>query len=174
MKPTLLILLAVFIVVLVVWLTREPPAPGQIADDDPDVPTTMGKVGNILPLGKRPLPGEEPDVPPVFQVQVEVPQDAGGTRIYLHITEEHGYYVETFNIHLHKKETPGQFVDLRYNRYLEANGTLTLQENIVDRELLNLFGGEMGTSEDWGARVQRYGRAREENPDRLPEVVEPP
>ncbi len=174
MKPTLLILLAVLVVVFIVRLTREPPAPDQIADNDPNVPTTIGKVGNQLELRERHLEGEEPDVPPVFQIQVEVPQDVGGNRIYLHITEEHGYYVETFNIYLYKKETPDQFVELRYNRYLEANGTLTIKENIVGPELATNFGGEMGTSEDWEARVQRYGRARVENPDPLPELVEPP
>jgi len=173
MRPLLLILIVVLIVVIVIKVTQQP-EPAQIADDDPRVPTVAGKAGDKRVLRDRPLDGEEPEVPPEFDIQIEVPQGVEGNLIIFNITEQHGYYVESFTVHLFKKETPGQFVELYYDKYLQAKGTLRVEENIVPHEIISNFGGEMGTSEDWEARVVRYGRARVEDPDPLPEIVETP
>ena len=174
MKPLSLILLVILIVVVIYKVSMDAPPPGQIPDDDPSVPTSVGTVGNQLLLSERLLDGEEPDVAPILVVQVEIPDTVGGTTLYLNITEEHGYYVESFFVHVYKKETPGQFVEFFLNLFLEANGTLRVEQNIVPAEMASKFGGSMGTSEDWAARVARYNRARVESPNPLPDLVENP
>jgi hypothetical protein len=125
-----------------------------------------------------PLPGEEPPVPPELDIRIEVDPTGEKNRILYYITESHGYYVDAFEIDFWYKPTPEatrqasplvrtQILD----DYLKANETFKGCFDVVDAELA-VIGGEMGTTENWGAEVYHHaqGRARMQNPDRFPEV----
>ncbi len=169
MRPLLLILLVLLAAAVIYKLTATPAATTTEVDEGP---TREGPTHSTLMLRERPLPGEEPPVAPQFDLQFEVPQGVGGNQIIIHISERHGYYVETFQLLIRKKGVSFP-LELFYDRYLKANDVLTITENIVPAELPN-FGGDMGTGDDWEGEVTNYGRARVENPDPLPEVVAQP
>lgn len=132
-------------------------------------------------LAQRPLPGREPEDPPEapedFSVVVEVDHSSGKNRLYFNISEKHGYYVETFRLLAwYKKpgvtgpENSPLTVPDYVNDYLKANDTLRRCIEIVPAELSRV-GGDMGTSENWEARIDEYNRARVKDPDPLPRVT---
>ncbi|RJP33776.1 MAG: hypothetical protein C4547_11790 [Phycisphaerales bacterium] len=170
MRPLLLILLVLLAGVLVFRLTRTQPQ--TVTSEDDEGPLRVGPEHTTLTLGQRDLPGEEPPVPPEFDISFDVPQGVGGNRLVIYIRETHGYYVETFQLLIKKKDL-SYTLGLFYDRYLKANDVLEIHENIVPAELPN-FGGEMGAGDDWEGVVTSYGRARVENPDPLPEIVAQP
>lgn len=123
-----------------------------------------------------PPPGEEPEIPPEFDVAVEVDPNPNKHRLYFYVTERHGYYVEGLTIQAWfnpdgAEVGPERSVTFSHyvNDYLEANGTLVTCMDIAAAELDNI-GGDMLTTEYWGAWVIRYGRARTENRDPLPDI----
>lgn len=177
-RPLLMILLAILVVVAVFALTR--PRSGtngsgegndvamEAADDeieplDPSIAVTKTE------LWERPLPGEEPAIPPIMHGKVRV--DPNGKRLFIDITEEHGYYAETFNVGVWKKATPDQVLSLHFDKYLKANETLTVSIYLNPFEITNYAGGSLGTDEDWEASVT-CRRARVKNPDQFPPQAE--
>ena len=126
-------------------------------------------------LLQRVLPGEEPPEPADLSVLVEVDPTGRKNRLYLYITEAHGYYVEDFTVMIwHKGDgdlTEPQDSALQVihtiNKFLKANETLMDCLELVKPELANV-GGDIGQTGDWEARVRRYGRARAENPVEFP------
>jgi len=125
-------------------------------------------------LSKRDLPGEEPAEPADLSIQWEVDPTGEKHRIYYYITEAHGYYVETFNIDFYYMPTPDTtyeesplLVSTYVDDYLKANDTFKGCLEVVSAELARV-GGDMGTTENWGAEIDDYGRARTQNPDPLP------
>ena len=131
------------------------------------------------PLAKRDLAGEEPPEEVQLAVHVEVDTTGGKNRLYLYITEAHGYYVETFTAQLwyhNDDEVTGPensplIVTHFINKYLKANDTLTDCLEIVPAELSRI-GGDIGISDQWEARLLSFGRARLKNPDPLPRTSE--
>jgi len=129
-------------------------------------------------LCMRPLPGREPAEPPNLAVTVEVDRSSGKNRLYFNITESHGYYVETFRIQVwYKREgvTGPENSPLRWTLYvdnfLKANETFRTCAEVVNAELSRV-GGDMGTTQNWDAKILWHCRAREKNPDPLPLVTD--
>ena len=81
------------------------------------------------PLWKRDIPGETPDEEPELDIRVEVDTSRGKNRMYVYISEAHGYYVETLNIDIwyvgEKKydvdDSPLVIHHIIMNKFLEAN-----------------------------------------------------
>ena len=182
MNPRLLILLVLAVVLAVVLAKKvsNPPPPVEtdeaneefMSDEDEARVRETQKM-----LSQRPLPGEEPPVPPELDIQVAVNQTSGKNRLDFWISEAHGYYVETFKIEFWYKENPDmdsersplRFEDFR-DKYVPAKGTLKDCMEVVPAELRHV-GGAMGTDENWGARILWHGRARVKNPDPLPALA---
>ena len=130
-----------------------------------------------IELSRRPLPGKEPAEPPDLAVTVEADRTSGKNRLYFNITESHGYYVETFRIQVwYEREgvtgpenSPLLFTVYK-NEFLKANETFRTCAEVVPAELA-LVGGDMGTTQNWDAKIIYHGRAREKNPDPLPIVT---
>jgi hypothetical protein len=117
---------------------------------------------------------EETDGPADLSIRLEV--DPAPNKNYLHytITEANGFFVETFNVTFFYKPTPETTAeDSPYsfeqflNQYVPANGTLTGCIEVVPT-LFARVGGQIGTSENWGAEVIGYHRACTGNPDPMP------
>ncbi len=179
MKPRFAILLVAAAIVGVALYVKKtaPPVPtAPEAEDAADAlsPEEQQRLDvQKTPLDRRPLPGREPPDPPVLSTTVEVDTSSGKNRVCAFVTEAHGYYVETFRIRIfHKGQnggdgTPALEFEHYADSYLKANDTLRECVEVVPAELGDI-GGEIGTSEDWGAEVTYHGRARLENPDPLP------
>jgi len=129
-------------------------------------------------LWRRPLPGEEPPEPPVLHIDVNVDTSSGKNRLVYNITEEHGYYVESFKVefwykdeeHPTKEDSP-LVIPVPIENYVKANDTLTSCIEVVPAELAEI-GGDIGTSENWEATIERHGRYRAQNPDPLPPLAD--
>lgn len=128
-------------------------------------------------LLQRDLPGEEPPEPADLSVRVEVDPTGGKNRLYLYISEAHGYYVEDFTAVIWHKgdgdvagpEDAALQVTHPINKFLKANETLVDCLELVKPEL-DKVGGHIGQTGDWEAIVERYGRARTENPVEFPSL----
>lgn len=178
MNPRFLILVGTAGVLAVVMAVKiSQPAPASPDDDwkmsTPDPPNPE----HMVPLCDRDLPGEEPAEEPEFNIQVAVNATSGKNRLDFWINETHGYYVESFSVVFWYKEDPDMDLDdapLRVNEYFEnyllANDTLKDCLDIVPAELRHVGGG-LGTTENWGAEVLWYCRARLENPDEIPVLI---
>ena len=125
-------------------------------------------------LSERDLPGREPAEEPEFFINVTVDPTGRKNRLFLDVSEAHGYYVETFRFVVWYKPTPAttlgesplrieDFKDV----YLAANETLRVCVDLVPSDLAKT-NGDMGADENWDAVIVRHGRAREQNPDPLP------
>lgn len=188
MKPRLVVLCLVAIGLVIAYVSTKPPAgaePGVFVDDIPENERVLGEVGARRPLAERKLPGREPAVKPEFSVSVRVNTDThigrkGETvqknQLIFDITADPAYYVESLRLEFWRKWTDPQGKAVRLhplqdyvNNYIKAGETFTHRIEIVPAEI-TFFGGDMGTDEDWGARVIWYGRAREKNPDPLPKL----
>jgi len=179
MSARLIILLAVAGVLAVALALRpaKPPPPafeGTIADDKNRDRKELDLLGTRLWL--RELPGEEPPEPPILHIDVAVDTSSGKNRLVYNITEEHGYYVETLWVDFWYKdaEHPTKEESLLVvthpiENYVKANETLTGCIELNPAELEDV-GGDIGTTENWGARIYRKegSRARAQNPDPLP------
>lgn len=180
MNPRLLILIALA-GVLALYLATRTSAPAVEAevfepvDEDQDLAYIRE---TQLTLWERHLPGVEPSEPPEFDIQVEVDPSGRKNRLYYYISEAHGYYVESLNVEFWYMPAPDTTPDespLRVpkviNDYIKANETYKGCLEVVPAELADL-GGDMGMDENWTGRLIDYGRARAENPDRLPPLAE--
>lgn len=176
MKPRLLILIAVA-AILAIGLAFRASKPVEQEDIvNSFVPAdheTLAQIREIQePLKQRdPPPGEEPAEPPVFHVDVAVDRASGQNRLVFHITEEHGYYVESPEITFWYTdgtiEDPDDSPFERneyFERVLKANDTLTLCIELVHPEL-DKVGGDIGASDNWQAIVSGFRDYRAENPD---------
>ena len=121
-----------------------------------------------MTLAEFDLPGSEPPEPVVLTVEHEVDTEGGKHRIWATITEEHGYFVETFRLEFYHVGTPDHRFDFFADKYLPAGGKLKL-DILVSAAELDLAGGEMGNTEDWAVEIVQYGRARAETPKNWPE-----
>lgn len=155
--------------------------------EDADLQTFDGSDGKSLeqirneqtPLWKRDIPGETPDEEPELDIRVEVDTSRGKNRIYLYISEAHGYYVDTFNIDLwyvgEKKydadDSPLMIHHIIMKKFLKANDTLVDCLEVVPAELKNI-GNDIGETGYWEAEIVEWGRVREQNPEPLPVVTQ--
>lgn len=180
MKPRLVILVVAAAGLALYMATRTTAPPVDEVEDGPalsgDELANIRLLQTLLEL--RPLGGTEPPEIPDLSIQAEVDPTGEKNRLYYYITEAHGYYVETFRITFYYKPDPDTSIEdspLRVptylDDYLKANDTLRSCIEIVPGEL-GLVGGAMGTSEQWGAEITDYGRARMQNPDPLPPLTE--
>ncbi|MHC5111056.1 MAG: hypothetical protein ACYTHJ_14385 [Planctomycetota bacterium] len=183
MTIRLLILVAVaggLAVMVAVKVSNPAPAQQQIDDIDDTsdglTPEERERINRLnKELNKFDLPGEEPEVEPEFDVQIEVDLSSGKNRLVSYINETHGYYVETLAILYWYKEKPDMVAEdspltfeQHFDLYIPANETLKLCIEVVPAELSHV-GGDIGESEKWGAEVIYYNRAREQNPEILHE-----
>lgn len=183
MNVRLIILVVVAGGMAVFLATNRSKQPATMAIDAPaeaDVVSQEVRDKSKVP-SEIPLPGSEPDDPPVvpddFAVTVEVDTSKGKNRLYFNITEKHGYYVETFRLTAWFKrpgveepeDSPLQ-VPVYLPEYLKANETLRTCIEVVPAELRRV-GGSIGKSEDWEARIDYYHRAREKNPETFPPTL---
>ncbi len=181
-----LIILVVVAAGMAVWLATKPATvkstesvPGE---DVISLSNARGDDINTIrltqtPLWKRELAGEEPPDKPDVSITHEVDTSTGKNRIYLYLTEAHGYYVESFDIDLWY--TGGEEIDepddadlsfnFKCNNFIPANGTLETCVEVVPAELAKI-GDDIGTTKDWAVRVKTpsYSRARVNSPDPLP------
>jgi len=178
MRARLLILLGMAAILAVVVAVKVSNPNETIPEDDdgPKLsPVDQKRLDTMkTSLASRDLPGEEPGEKPEFQVQVEVNQTSGKNRLDFWVTETHGYFVETIKLEIWYKEKPDMeledspfHIEQHFEAYITAGETLKLCMELVPAELRHVPQG-MGVSENWGARVGYYHRAREENPDPLP------
>lgn len=131
-----------------------------------------------IELYQRPLPGKEPAEAPDLAVTIELDRTSGKNRLYFNISESHGYYVETFRIQVWytragvtgPEDSPLRFTVYK-NEFLKANETFRTCAEVVPAELSRV-GGDMGTTQNWDARIISHGRARGKNPDPLPLVTD--
>lgn len=177
MGPRLVILLVLAVILAILAGVKFSSPKPETVSNAPEA-TNTGDVEMIgvtnKRLDERPLAGEEPPVPPEFSIQVEVNKSTGKNRLEYWITEEHGYYVETFQIRFFHKENPDDtladssfFFDHFVNKFVPARESLHDCIEVVSAELVNV-GGDIGETDNWGAEILTYGRARMENPDPLP------
>lgn len=151
-----------------------------------DLGTTLDSNGESLelvrekqkPLGLRELPGEEPSEPPQLSIRAYPDKSSGKNRIMFEITEARGYYVESFDVVLWYKSTPDMTLKDSplplpkvVENFVKANETLVDCMEVVPTELSRVK-GDLGTEENWGAMIQRHGRARAKNPEPLPPLAE--
>jgi len=178
MKARMLILLVAAAGLAIYYALREPPVhevPIQTAEGKPP------DWEHEKPLWTFPLPGDLPDVPPSFDITVEVDTSSGKNRLYFNVTETHGYYVEAPRIRFwysggdkYPNFEDSPITRTHYlNRYVKANETLRFCIELVPAELAHV-GGDIGATGDWSAIVIHYppGRYRVANPDPLPRVDE--
>lgn len=184
MSARLLILIAIAGGLAVYFATKGPAAPKNVAttqkidEGENRSPEEEAKLRERQKtLKDRFMAGENAAEPPKLSIRFEVDNSKGKNRFVFYISEEHGYYVETFDIDFWYKKTPDMtFEDsplpLNHkilNRYLAANETLKDCIELTDAEMLHI-NNDMGTSENWGAVIRHYGRYRTKNPDPLPEL----
>ena len=159
---------------------RAPVVVEPITEDDSGMTKEELAIKRIvqIELRNRPLPGKEPAEPPNLAVTVEVDRASGKNRLYFNVSESHGYYVESFRIQFwFKREgfTGPEDSPLPLTHYvdnfLKANETFRTCAEVVPTELSRV-GGDMGTAQNWDARIVWHGRAREKNPDPLPLVTD--
>lgn len=167
MKARFAILVVILLVVAGVWAFREPPS--TTLDFDEGV-TSVGDVKGIrVELGKIPVPGVEPPVPPEFDVTVEVDTTEDRNKLIYRITEKHGFFVDLPTLSLYFKPTGGTEADevFAFQRlivdYIPTNDTLTSVDFVVPAEL-DEFGGSIGDATNWRAEVTDFGRVRTEDP----------
>jgi hypothetical protein len=177
----ILVVVAGFLAVAFAMKSSAPPIEPSEADFGEELValkdgTTIEQVREMqLPLGDRFLPGEEPDVPPEFDVRVSVERTGRKFRLFLDISERHGYYVETFRVIAWYKPTPDTtehespiVIEDFKEVYLPANDTVRVCLDAVPSEVGKIPDGDLGTDANWGADVIFYGRARTQNPQPLP------
>jgi len=181
-----LIILIIVGAILAVRFAMTSTAP-PVELEDADLQTFDGSDGKSLeqirneqtPLWKRDIPGETPDEEPELDIRVEVDTSRGKNRIYLYISEAHGYYVDTFNIDLwyvgEKKydadDSPLMIHHIIMKKFLKANDTLVDCLEVVPAELKNI-GNDIGETGYWEAEIVEWGRVREQNPEPLPVVTQ--
>jgi hypothetical protein len=139
--------------------------------DDMDLETIRHRQEDIP---SEHVEAEELEPPPEFDVAVHVDSKGLKNRLFLEITETHGYYVEALTVEVWYKPGPGPvpegwspLVMHPVNKYIKVGETLRDCLELVKFEV-DLIGGTLGTEENWYAEVSRYGRALETNPDPLP------
>lgn len=186
MNARFLILLAIAGGIAVYAVVRPPSEPvGSVSSAEPVIPGSESDADRIRKTQKSlwelELPGEDPKIPPEFSINVEVDQSKGKNRLVLYVTEANGYYAEYFNYHIWWHE-PGVvldnpraqspvFIDHWANRYMKAGEVARECIEVVPAELENV-NDDIGTSENWSAKVESCYRARAKNPDPLPTVTE--
>ena len=120
---------------------------------------------------------QEAPGPAEIAIQVwEDPAD-GKSRLYFALTEANGYYVDTINLTFWYKENENMVAEesslvvrVPLNNFIKANEPLNDCIDVVWAELENV-GGDMGTTENWGGRVDGYHRACLGDPKRMPTVT---
>ncbi|MCH7885374.1 MAG: hypothetical protein IIC01_09000 [Planctomycetes bacterium] len=182
MTIRLIILVVVAGVLAVMFAVRSTAPPAGVAANQQNsfLSSDEGKSREQVALEQqtllqRDLPGEEPPEPADLSVRVEVDPTGGKNRLYLYISEAHGYYVEDFTVVIWHKgdgdvtepEDAALQVNHPINKFLKANETLVDCLELVKPEL-DKVGGDIGQTGDWEAIVERYGRARAENPVEFP------
>lgn len=174
-----LVILVVLAIGLAVFLALRASRPAQVVEAE-----DAKAVGDRSPeereqldweqkqLSMLPLECNVPADPPELSIRWEVPPgDKQAIRYY--IDEAHGYYVETFDLEFFYKPTPDTTVDespvvvpVYVDNYLKANETFHGCAFVVSAELKDI-GGQMGTTENWGAEIVDYGRYCATNPEKL-------
>ncbi len=181
MKARLLILIVIAGGLAVYFAVGKNREPVVVEEDLPDEGPTAEELEDIRlkqkTLEERRLPGQEPPARPEVAVTVEVDLASGKNRLFFNVSEAHGYYVETFRILVWYKrpgvtgpdDSPILF-EHYVNDYVKANETLRTCAEVVPAELARV-GGNMGTTDNWDARIILHGRARVKNPDPLPPLA---
>jgi len=184
MKPRFLILLALAIGLAAYLANAAKNKPTTVAeiDDQPSFISNSGETFEEMqagkdPLWKRPLPGSEPSQKPEFDIRVEVDSSGKKNRLYLFVSEKHGFYVESLTMRVWYKgpgvtgpgDSPIKATTVK-EIYIKANETLRTCMEIVPAELIRV-NGQIGTSANWDAEMIKYGRARDKNPDPLPHII---
>ena len=162
-RLVILILVAGALAIYFAMRSSAPPNEEDISfptypDQDEDRP----KPEELELLSTQHIPGEEPPEDPEFDVRVEVDTSTGKNRLYLNITERHGYFAESFSVVIWYKDasTTGPddspLVLTHYiNKYLKANETFRDCLEVVPAELANI-GGDIGDTGDWEAKLSPY------------------
>lgn len=178
MKPRLLILIVCAAGLAVFLATRAAAPPGEVElpvflpGDEPEGIEQIREMSTLI--CDRDLPGSEPQVPPEFDIRLEVDPTGKKNRLYFYITEVHGYYVEAFDIDFYFRENtdiPWEEATFIASTHLEdilrANETLKGCMDFTNNELP--VAGQMGQTENWMAEVN-HCRARLQNPEKFPLV----
>jgi len=156
MSARLLILVAVAAGLAVYFATRKPAAPASVVIEETETmtPEQRAKLEELQkPLYQRDLKGETPPEEPRLSVRFEVDNSKGKNRLVFYISEENGYYVDTFDIDFWYKSTPDMTreqspLSLKHtilNRYLPANETLKDCLELNDAEM-NRINENMGSA----------------------------
>lgn len=120
---------------------------------------------------------QEAPTPAEISVQVWLDPADGKNRLYYALTEANGYYVDTITLTFWYKENENVqpedsplVIDLPLNNYIPPNEPLNECLDVVWAELQSI-GGDMGASENWAGRVEKYYLACLGNPKFLPIVT---
>jgi len=180
MSARLVILVVLAGGLAVYFAVRPKPMPkAQAEGEDMTIITADGQTRDDIvtkTVSEQPISGTAPADPPDLSVQVDVDTSGGRNRLLFTISEAHGWYADTFNV-VAWRVGPGVdgpddsplSVAVHVNDFLKANETLQTCADVVPAELSRV-GGQIGRTEDWGARIISHGRVREKNPDPLPRV----
>lgn len=178
MSARLLILVALAAGLAVYFATKKPAVPQAIEELEAPSAKERADLDEVqTPLPKRNIIGEIPSEKPRVSVKFEVESTKGKNRLVFYITEEHGYYVDGFEIDFWYKANPEMTrsqspLPLNHkilNRYLPANETLKDCLELTDAEMRRI-NEDMGTSENWGAEIKAFGHYFSKNPDPLPKL----
>ena len=165
-RTLILLVLAAGLAVFLAMRTSAPPTP-PVQDVTQGTPADPGLL----------WPGEEPDEPPEFDIQLEIDTSTGKNRLVYYVTETHGFYVNTFYIRfwwhpagetIDEQDSPHSFRHF-VNNYIKAGETLKDCIEVTGPEIANA-GGDIGTAENWSAKVEDWIHVRLKNRDPLLEV----
>lgn len=128
-------------------------------------PAPVVKVDQSDNLSKPGVEGVEPDVPPEFDVAVELRRVGVRDALYFTITERHGWYADHLYVEFwhRKKDENGEWQrvgdSLTYlcRKYLDFGATLVDDTTPQFHEFPELD-EDMGTSENWRARISNYSK----------------
>ncbi|MFQ5489451.1 MAG: hypothetical protein ACE5GE_01910 [Phycisphaerae bacterium] len=160
MNKPLVIVLVIVLVGLAAWKICAP-----AVDTAPDMAVSTGRP----PSGfMRDIGGVKTDEEPEFDVQLEAKMDGNKSVLEFTITETHGWGVKTVLIrfwHRIKNEETGEWIkDPNFhtnaficNKPLEIGKPLVYRTVLAEVELDQVPDGLIGTSEEWGAKVEGHG-----------------
>jgi len=161
MAMRLLVVLVLIVLGVVVWMKKEGAEEGEIKLAEVAQTETKDKPA---PYFNPNVEGVEPDGAPEFNVVHELRMVGQQTRMFFTVTEAHGWYADHVYVEFWYEEEDengerrrvGDPVRLMMKGYVDFGKTLEDNTTLLDYEFPELDG--FGTTENWQARVNQYGK----------------
>ncbi|HEY3243928.1 MAG TPA: hypothetical protein VGM03_11315 [Phycisphaerae bacterium] len=163
----LLVALIAVVTYAVIRLRTAPNAPRE-EEDLSSMPATAA-----LPPWEQPDPpnSRNPDVTPEFDLQVELHREGPRNVLYFYITERHGFLADGILVEFwHQRLDPatgewiqdGTKIGYQCRGRLDFGGSLVENTTLTELEMSEV--GDVGTSENWQARVAACLRVKARAP----------